>query len=94
MPVHNIEMLAYVSKVQGIKTKSVNKDVLPIVDVDANIVRCPDTASKEKMLVRIEVVAKSENSFGGVTTCAAWRCLCSAWLLRGSRWGTGSKGRC
>lgn len=38
-------------------------------DVNSNIVRCPDPASAEKMLERIDEIRKSGNSIGGVVTC-------------------------
>lgn len=68
---NGIEVLAYVSKVQEIEAENVDQDAFTMADVDANIVRCPDAASAEKMLARIDVVRKSGNSIGGVVTCVA-----------------------
>jgi len=68
---NNIEVLAYVSKVQDIECENVNDDTFTMDDVDANIVRCPDEASAEKMLERIDEIRKSGNSIGGVVTCVA-----------------------
>lgn len=68
---NNIEVLAYVSKVQDIECENVNDDTFTMEDVDANIVRCPDEASAEKMLERIGEIRKSGNSIGGVVTCVA-----------------------
>lgn len=68
---NNIEVLAYVSKVQDIECENVNDDTFTMEDVDANIVRCPDEASAEKMLERIDEIRKSGNSIGGVVTCVA-----------------------
>ena len=68
---NNIEVLAYVSKVQDIETRNVDHDTFTMEDVDANIVRCPDEAVAEKMLERIDEIRKSGNSIGGVVTCVA-----------------------
>jgi chorismate synthase len=65
---NNIEVLAYVSKVQDIGS-DVNDDTFTMEDVDANIVRCPDEKAAEKMLARIDVIRKAGNSIGGVVTC-------------------------
>jgi chorismate synthase len=68
---NNIEVLAYVSKVQDIETRNVDHDTFTMEDVDANIVRCPDAVVAEKMLARIDEIRKSGNSIGGVVTCVA-----------------------
>ena len=65
---NNIEVLAYVSKVQDIGC-DVNDDTFTMEDVDANIVRCPDEKAAEKMLARIDEIRKAGNSIGGVVTC-------------------------
>ena len=65
---NNIEVLAYVSKVQDIGS-DVNDDTFTMEDVHANIVRCPDEKAAEKMLARIDVIRKAGNSIGGVVTC-------------------------
>ena len=68
---NGIEVLAYVSKVQDIEAENVDEDNFTMEDVDANMVRCPDPASAEKMLERIDEIRKSGNSIGGVVTCVA-----------------------
>ncbi|KAL7461526.1 hypothetical protein ACHAXS_001944 [Conticribra weissflogii] len=68
---NNIEVLAYVSKVQEIEAENVDHDTFTMEDVDANIVRCPDQASAERMLERIDEIRKQGNSIGGVVTCVA-----------------------
>lgn len=40
-------------------------------DVDASIVRCPDSAAAEKMLTLIETTRKAGDSVGGVVQCVA-----------------------
>jgi chorismate synthase len=68
---NGIEVLAYVSAVQDIKAENVDDETFTMEDVDANIVRCPDTVSAEKMLARIDEIRKAGNSIGGVVTCVA-----------------------
>jgi chorismate synthase len=68
---NNIEVLAYVSKVQDIETTAVDHDTFTMDDVDANMVRCPDPVKAEEMLARIDQIRKSGNSIGGVVTCVA-----------------------
>ena len=68
---NNIEVLAYVSKVQDIDAPNVNVDTFTMEDVDANMVRCPDPIVAERMLERIDEIRKSGNSIGGVVTCVA-----------------------
>lgn len=68
---NNIEVLAYVSKVQDIECENVDDDTFTMEDVDSNIVRCPDAKSAERMLERIDEIRKAGNSIGGVVTCVA-----------------------
>jgi len=68
---NGIEIIGYVSKVQDIVAENVDEDTMTQEDVDSNIVRCPDAASAEKMLERIDEIRKSGNSIGGVVTCVA-----------------------
>jgi chorismate synthase len=68
---NDIEVLAYVSKVQDIEAENVNHDTFTMEQVDSNIVRCPDAPSAEKMLERIDEIRKAGNSIGGVVTCVA-----------------------
>ncbi|KAL7556945.1 hypothetical protein ACA910_005295 [Epithemia clementina (nom. ined.)] len=65
---NNIEVLAYVSKVQDIGS-NVDDDGFTMEDVDSNIVRCPDPEAAERMIARIDEIRKQGNSIGGVVTC-------------------------
>jgi len=67
---NNIEVLAYVSKVQDIGCQ-VDDDTFTMEDVDRNMVRCPDSSAAAQMLDRIDDIRKSGNSIGGVVTCVA-----------------------
>jgi chorismate synthase len=68
---NNIEILAYVSKVQDIEATNVDHDTFTMDDVDGNMVRCPDQEVASRMLDRIDEIRKSGNSIGGVVTCVA-----------------------
>eukprot|EP00815_Leptocylindrus_aporus_P006226 CAMPEP_0116068340 /NCGR_PEP_ID=MMETSP0322-20121206/11595_1 /TAXON_ID=163516 /ORGANISM="Leptocylindrus danicus var. apora, Strain B651" /LENGTH=416 /DNA_ID=CAMNT_0003555417 /DNA_START=93 /DNA_END=1343 /DNA_ORIENTATION=- len=68
---NNIEIVGYVSKVQDICAENIDDDLVTQEQVDSNIVRCPDEASAEKMLKRIDEIRTSGNSIGGVVTCVA-----------------------
>mmetsp|Transcript_14942 Transcript_14942/g.26998 ORF Transcript_14942/g.26998 Transcript_14942/m.26998 type:complete len:439 (-) Transcript_14942:119-1435(-) len=68
---NNIEILAYVSKVQDMEAQNVDEDSFTMDDVDSNMVRCPDAESAERMLERIDEIRKAGNSIGGVVTCVA-----------------------
>lgn len=68
---NNIEVLAYVSKVQDIEAENVDDNTFTMEDVDANMVRCPDAESADCMLERIDEIRKAGNSIGGVVTCVA-----------------------
>ena len=68
---NNIEILAYVSKVQEIECQNVDDDTFTQEDVDSNMVRCPDQESADRMLERIDEIRKQGNSIGGVVTCVA-----------------------
>ena len=67
---NDIEVLAYVSKVQDIPS-NVDDDTFTMEDVDSNIVRCPDPDAAERMVARIDEIRKKGNSIGGVVTCVA-----------------------
>lgn len=68
---NDVEILAYVSKVQDIEAADVDHDKFTRDEVEANIVRCPDVDVAEEMLARIDEIRKTGNSIGGVVTCVA-----------------------
>jgi len=68
---NDIEILAYVTKVGDIAAENIDVDTFTREDVDSNMVRCPDAASAETMLKRIDEIRKTGNSIGGVVTCVA-----------------------
>ena len=65
-----IEIVSWVQRVQDIET-----DVDPLAvtrdAVDANIARCPDAATAERMISRIDEARKAGDSLGGVVEAVA-----------------------
>jgi chorismate synthase len=72
-----IAIVAWVQRVQDIE---VEIDPLTATQsaVDANIVRCPDAATAEKMIARIDEARKAGDSLGGVVEAVA-RGVPSGW---------------
>jgi chorismate synthase len=60
-----VEVLAYVKQVQKI-IGDVDPEKVKLKDVEANIVRCPDTQAAEKMIRLIEKMRRLGNTVGGV----------------------------
>ena len=60
--------MGYVQKVQDVELTAdkVNHDTVTVEEVDANIARCPDTATAEAMIARIDEIRRTGNSIGGV----------------------------
>ena len=60
-----VEVLAYVSQVKDIRAE-VDRDKITLEQVEANIVRCPDDATAQKMISLIEKMRGEGNSVGGI----------------------------
>lgn len=65
-----VSVRAFVSAVGEIKLNKVYTE-LELSSAEENIVRCPDRATAEKMIQRIEQAAKNRDTVGGVITCVA-----------------------
>lgn len=65
-----VEIVAYVRQVQAIRA-DVDADAVTRDQADANIVRCPDGPTAERMIELIESVRKDGDSVGGVVECVA-----------------------
>jgi chorismate synthase len=65
-----VEILAWVQSVKGI-TANIDVEKVSFEQVESNIVRCPDTATAEKMIALIEQARNDGNTVGGVIECAA-----------------------
>jgi chorismate synthase len=60
-----VEVLAYVKQVQRI-IADVNPETVKVKDIEANIVRCPQAATAEKMIRLIEKMRRAGDSVGGI----------------------------
>jgi chorismate synthase len=60
-----VEVLAYVSQVQKIRTE-IDPEKVKFADIEANIVRCPDQAAAEKMIRLIEKMRRAGDTVGGI----------------------------
>lgn len=60
-----VEILSYVKQVQRIVAE-VNPATVKFKDVESNIVRCPETATAEKMIRLIEKMRRAGDSVGGI----------------------------
>lgn len=60
-----VEILSYVEQVCTVQS-DVNMEAVTPEQIDANIVRCPDSSAAEKMIRLIEEVRDSGDSVGGV----------------------------
>lgn len=63
-----IDILAYVKQVKDIKADIDCKKV-QFKDIEANIIRCPDIKSAERMIALIEGIKKENDSVGGIIEC-------------------------
>jgi chorismate synthase len=65
-----VEIVAYVRQVQAIRAE-IDAETVTRDQVDANIVRCPEGETAERMIELIEAVRKDGDSVGGVIECVA-----------------------
>ena len=68
------EILAYVSQVKDVVAEGVDHATVTMDDVEANIARCPNEASAERMIEAIDEVRVKGDSCGGVVTCIVRGC--------------------
>ena len=62
------EILAYVSQVKDVSASNVDHANMTMEDIEANIARCPDEDSANKMIEAIDKVRVKGDSCGGVVT--------------------------
>lgn len=65
---YNIKIQAYVSQVGTVKLSKSYKE-LDLENTENNMIRCPDSATAEKMQTLIEETRKQGDSLGGVISC-------------------------
>lgn len=66
------EVIAWVRRIHTIEA-SIDPATVSLEAVEANIVRCPDGASAERMIERIEAIGRDGDSCGGVIECLVRR---------------------
>ncbi len=64
-----VEIVAWVSGVGAVEAPDLAARGLTRADVDANAVRCPDTAAAKKMEAEILAARDAKDSIGGIITC-------------------------
>ena len=65
---HGTEVLAWVQRIHTIEAL-VDPAAVTLEAIESNIVRCPDAASAERMIERIEAIGREGDSCGGLITC-------------------------
>jgi chorismate synthase len=65
---HGTEVLAWVQRIHTIEAQIDPREVT-LEAVERNIVRCPDDATAQRMVERIETIGREGDSCGGVITC-------------------------
>lgn len=68
-----VEIIAYVKEIHGIKAE-INTDKVITKDVEANMVRCPDSKTAKKMIAEIEKAQQEGDTVGGVIECVVRNC--------------------
>jgi len=66
-----IEIVAWVSSVHNIEAQHVDLSAVSREAVESNIARCPEPATAQAMIDRIDAARKSGDSLGGVVTAVA-----------------------
>ena len=64
---YSVEIHAFVSQVGDLKAP--HYTVLDLSKIEDNIVRCPDSATAEKMIALIDQVRLDRDTIGGIVTC-------------------------
>jgi chorismate synthase len=68
---HGIEIVSWVSRVADIAAPPIDPLTVRMEDVEANIVRCPDAATAERMIDLIKAVKAEGDSVGGTVDIVA-----------------------
>jgi chorismate synthase len=63
-----VNFISYVSQIGGIKCPVMDSSNLKLEDIEASLVRCPDSVTSEKMVKLVEEVRDAGDSIGGVIT--------------------------
>ncbi|AFY29016.1 chorismate synthase [Cyanobium gracile] len=69
---HGTEVIAWVRRIHTIEA-TIDPASVSLEAVEANIVRCPDAGTAERMIERIEAIGRDGDSCGGVIECLVRR---------------------
>ena len=69
---NNTEVLAWVRRIHTLEA-TIDPSTVTLEAVEATMVRCPDLASAERMIERIEAIGREGDSCGGVIECVVRR---------------------
>jgi chorismate synthase len=69
---HGTEVIAWVRRIHTIEAQ-IDPASVSLEAVEANIVRCPDADTAERMIERIEAIGREGDSCGGVIECLVRR---------------------
>ena len=67
---YGVEIVAWVSAVGTIEALDIDPDQTTRIQVDANLVRCPDADAARQMEDAIAAAKEAQDSIGGIVTCA------------------------
>ena len=68
----NTDIFAYVSRIHNISSEEFTHE-LTSVEIESNIVRCPDPIAAEKMINAIKSARKNGDSLGGIVNSVIYR---------------------
>lgn len=66
-----VEVIGYVKRVRDIEAPEIDPWTVTMEQVEANIIRCPDADTAEKMIAYVDEIRKTGNSVGGVVEVIA-----------------------
>jgi chorismate synthase len=66
----HFDLVAYVTQIHEVTSK-IDRSKVTMIDVEKNVVRCPDAAAAKKMISLVEQIRDARDSVGGVIECVA-----------------------
>ena len=67
----DVDVIGYVKQIGNVKATIDSPESITLEEVEANIVRCPDTKAAESMIELIDDVRKDQDSIGGISELVA-----------------------
>lgn len=66
-----VEIVGYVRRVRDIEADNIDIETVSTEQVESNMMRCPDSATAERMIDYVDTIRRSGNSVGGVVEVVA-----------------------